>query len=59
LNSDWGVIQLPINDQPIGVTIDETNTPVYSFDPSQKNTFANDFSLDSRWQMQVGLRYIF
>lgn len=59
LNSDWGVIQLPINDQPIGVTVDETNTPVYSFDPSQKNTFANDFSLDSRWQMQVGLRYIF
>ncbi len=59
LNSDWGVIQLPINDQPIGVSVDETNTPVYSFDPSQKNTFANDFSLDSRWQMQVGLRYIF
>jgi len=59
LNSDWGVIQLPINDQPIGVSLDDTNTPVYSFDPSQKNTFANDFSLDSRWQMQVGLRYIF
>ncbi len=59
LNSDWGVIQLPVNDQPIGVSVDDTNTPVYSFDPSQKRTFANDFSLDSRWQMQVGLRYIF
>jgi len=59
INSDWGVIELPVNDQPLGVTVDDTNTPVYSFDPSQKNTFANDFSLDSRWQMQVGLRYIF
>ncbi|MFV8226769.1 TonB-dependent receptor [Christiangramia aquimixticola] len=59
LNSDWGVIQRPVNDQPIGVTVDETNTPVYSFDKSQKRTFGNDFSLDSRWQAQVGLRYIF
>lgn len=59
INSDWGVIELPVNDQPLGVTVDDTNTPVYSFDPSQKSTFANDFSLDSRWQMQVGLRYIF
>ncbi|WP_034921303.1 carboxypeptidase regulatory-like domain-containing protein [Gillisia sp. CAL575] len=59
INSDWGVIELPVNDQPLGVSVDDTNTPVYSFDPSQKNTFTNDFSLDSRWQMQVGLRYIF
>ncbi|WP_026837959.1 carboxypeptidase regulatory-like domain-containing protein [Gillisia sp. JM1] len=59
INSDWGVIEIPVNDQPLGVSVDQTNTPVYSFDPSQKNTFANDFSLDSRWQMQVGLRYIF
>lgn len=59
LNSDWGVIQLPVNDQPIGVRVDENNKPIYSFDPDQKSTFANDFSLQSRWQAQVGLRYIF
>ena len=59
LNSDWGVIERPVNDQPIGVAVDDTNTPIYSFDASQKRTFTNDFSLDSRWQAQVGLRYIF
>ncbi len=59
LNSDWGVIEIPVNDQPIGVSVDATGTPTYSFDTSQTKTFANDFSLDSRWQAQVGLRYIF
>ncbi len=59
LNSDWGVIEIPVNDQPIGVSVDGTGTPVYTFDVTQTKTFANDFSLDSRWQAQVGLRYIF
>ncbi|MFD1096649.1 TonB-dependent receptor [Salegentibacter chungangensis] len=59
LNSDWGVIERPVNDQPIGVSVDENNNPVYSFDPDQESTFAYDFSLQSRWQAQVGLRYIF
>ncbi len=59
LSSDWGVIEIPVNDQPIGVSVDNTGTPVYSFDTSQTKTFGNDFSLDSRWQAQVGLRYIF
>ncbi len=59
LSSDWGVIEVPVNDQPIGVNVDNTGTPVYTFDTSQTRTFANDFSLDSRWQAQIGLRYIF
>ena len=59
LNSDWGVIEIPVNDQPIGVVVDGAGNPTYSFDTSQNRTFANDFSLDSRWQAQVGLRYIF
>ncbi len=59
LNSDWGVIEIPVNDQPIGVSVDAAGTPTYTFDTSQDKTFANDFSLDSRWQAQVGLRYIF
>ncbi|KAA1244732.1 carboxypeptidase regulatory-like domain-containing protein [Aquimarina sp. RZ0] len=59
LNSDWGVIEIPVNDQPIGVSVDDDNTPTYTFDTSQTKTFGNDFSLDSRWQAQVGLRYIF
>jgi hypothetical protein len=59
LNSEWGVRQFPTNTQPLGVRVDETGTPVYSFDTALQNTFTNDFSLASRWQLQMGLRYIF
>ena len=59
INSDWGVIQQPNNVQPIGVSVDGTGTPTYSFDPNQTKTFGYDSSLASRWQAQVGLRYIF
>ncbi len=59
LSSDWGVIQQPNNVQPIGVTVDGTGTPTYSFNESLTNTFGFDSSLASRWQAQVGLRYIF
>ncbi len=58
LNSNWGVRQLPVNTQPIGVTVTGAS-PVYSFDTNLKSTFADDFSLLSRWQMQFGIRYIF
>lgn len=60
VNSDWGLRQLPVNTQPIGITVDPaTRTPTYTFDTSQTSTFVDDFSLLSRWQMQFGLRYIF
>nr|WP_299343122.1 carboxypeptidase regulatory-like domain-containing protein [Allomuricauda sp.] len=59
INSDWGVVELPLTTQPVGVFIDTSGEPVYSFDPSQTSTFVDDFSLASRWQMQFGLRYIF
>ncbi len=64
LNSNWGVVQLPRSTQPIGVNVvvDEaagTSTPVFSFDPSQTSTFVDSFDLPSRWQAQVGIRYIF
>ncbi len=60
ISSNLGVKQLPVNTQPIGVSVDPaTGVPTYSFDPSLTNTFSNDFSLDSRWQARVGLRYIF
>lgn len=57
-SSSWGVRQLPVNTQPIGVQVTD-GTPTYSFDPSLTRTFTNDFSLLSRWQAQIGLRYIF
>ncbi|MCE7991856.1 MAG: TonB-dependent receptor [Roseivirga sp.] len=60
VNSDWGVRQLPVNTQPIGINVDAgTQTPIYTFDTSQSSTFVDDFSLNSRWQLQFGIRYIF
>ncbi|WP_405296226.1 carboxypeptidase regulatory-like domain-containing protein [Algibacter sp. Ld11] len=71
LNSDWGIIQQPNNVQPIGVSFpdanpdpnvyvaDRTQQPIYSFNENQTKTFGFDSSLASRWQAQVGLRYIF
>jgi len=59
ISSKWGVRQFPTNTQPIGVTVDANSIPTYSFDPSLKSTFTDDFSLLSRWQLQAGLRYIF
>ena len=58
LNKDWGVTQLPTNRQPIGVDT-SSGSPVYSFDTTLKHTFFNDYSMDSRWQLQAGLRYSF
>jgi hypothetical protein len=59
ISSSWGVRQFPSNTQPIGVVVDGSGNPTYSFDPSLQNTFTNDFSLASRWQVQFGLRYTF
>ena len=60
INSDWGVIQQPNSIQPIGVRVDPaTNVPTYTFDGTLTETFGYDSSIDSRWQMQFGLRYIF
>ena len=60
INSDWGVVQQPRNVQPLGVSVDaNTKVPTYTFDDTLTNTFAFDSSLMSRWQAQIGLRYIF
>ncbi len=59
LNSNWGLHQIPVNTQPIGVSVDNAGVPTYSFDATQTQTFTNDLSLLSRWQMQFGLRFVF
>lgn len=61
LNSNWGVRQFATFTglaQPISVSV-ANNVPTYTFDTTQKTTFFNDFSLASRWQLQLGLRYSF
>jgi hypothetical protein len=60
INNSWGVRQIPATTQPLGVVgVDGTGVPTFSFDTNIKNTFVQDFSLLSRWQMQIGLRYSF
>ncbi|SMC85846.1 TonB-dependent receptor [Cellulophaga tyrosinoxydans] len=59
INSNWGIIQQPNNVSPIGVSVDATNTPTYTFDPNLTKTYGFDASLASRWQAQFGVRYIF
>jgi len=61
LNSDWGVRKYATTSgyyQPLGVSYNN-NSPVYTFDPTQYTTFVSSPDLLSRWQMQLGLRYIF
>jgi len=61
ISSKWGVRQIATNTglaQPVGVTV-ESGVPTYNFDTSQTTSIFNDFSLNSRWQAQVGLRYNF
>ncbi len=57
-NSDWGLVQQPNNVSPLAVDASGSE-PVFTFDPSQENSFGYDSSLASRWQAQFGLRYIF
>jgi len=61
LNSDWGVRQVANSaaTSPLQLTrFDPDGAPVFNFNGISK-TFTDDPGLKSRWQMQVGLRYIF
>ena len=61
ISSEWGVREYATTSgyfQPISVSYGGNN-PTYQFDPSLKSTFVASPDLPSRWQMQLGLRYIF
>ncbi len=61
LSSNWGVRKNATNTgyyQPLSVGL-AGNVPTYQFDPSQTSTFTSSPELISRWQMQLGIRYIF
>jgi hypothetical protein len=61
LSSKWGVRKYATTAgyyQPLSVSYNN-NDPVYQFDPSLYSTFVSSPDLQSRWQMQLGLRYIF
>jgi hypothetical protein len=61
INSNWGVREVATTSgyyQPISVSYN-SNSPIYQFDPATTSTFTKSPDLQSRWQMQVGIRYIF
>ena len=58
ISSEWGLVQQPSSIQPVGVTVTD-GVPSYTFDSNLVDSFVYDSSLQSRWQMQFGLRYIF
>jgi hypothetical protein len=61
ISSEWGVREYATTSgyfQPISVS-HNGNNPTYQFDPSLKSTFQASPDLPSRWQMQLGLRFIF
>ena len=59
-NSNWGVRQFATTYNPISVTgVDSNNTPYMHFDTNLKESFVDDFSTRSKWQLQIGVRWIF
>jgi hypothetical protein len=61
ISPKWGVRQIATNTglaQPIGVSV-ANGVATYNFDTDQTTSIFNDFSLASRWQAQLGLRYNF
>ncbi len=60
LNSDWGVRKLASTYNPITVNgLDSNNMPYFSFNKNLKDTYVSDYSVNSKWQVQFGIRYIF
>lgn len=61
LNSDWGVHKIadPSALSPLQfVRFNDAGAPVFNFVGPEK-TFVDDPSLSSRWQIQVGVKYLF
>jgi hypothetical protein len=59
-SSTWGVRKLPRTMTPITVNgVDNSNVPWFQFDTDLKNSYVDDFSVASKWQLQIGIRYIF
>ena len=60
ISSDWGVRQFATTTRPITVNgVDNNGTPWMQFDPNLTDSYIDDVSVRSKWQLQIGLRYIF
>ena len=60
ISSNFGVRQLPNTYNPISVNgVDANGTPYFGFNTNLKDSYIDDVSVLSKWQMQIGLSYIF
>ncbi|MBL7122306.1 MAG: TonB-dependent receptor, partial [Candidatus Marinimicrobia bacterium] len=60
INSAWGVRQLSTTWNPITVTgVDDNGVPYFSFNTSLEDSYVDDTSIASKWQMQFGVHYLF
>jgi len=59
-SSNWGVYKIPTTQTPITVNgVDNNGVPYFSFDKTLTESYTDDVSNISKWQMQIGIRYIF
>ncbi|MEX0288386.1 MAG: carboxypeptidase regulatory-like domain-containing protein [Flavobacteriaceae bacterium] len=66
ISSDWGVVEIPTNPEVLSVSFPRDMNgnitsfdPTYTFDTNLTSTFSANTDLISRWQAQLGVRYIF
>ena len=59
LNKNWGVREIAANTTPIQIIRTSSGT-THRVEPNNLDQeFISDFSLNSRWRMQLGIRYNF
>ena len=59
-NSSWGVRKFASTFNPISVNgVDNSGTPWLGFNTNLRDSYVDDVSVRSKWQMQLGVRYIF
>ena len=59
LSKNWGVRQLPANTRPVQLIRSNGGTTHRVVPGNLRNEFRTDLSVNSRWRMQIGVRYIF
>jgi hypothetical protein len=60
ISSNWGVRQIARTYTPVSVTgVDANNTPWFQYDTRLTEPYTKDVSINSKWQMQLGIKYIF